>query len=233
MREQPGNPTFLHTLVWYLLQLGYLQEALGVAERYVELEPISPATNYRLFEILYAVGRTSEAVAALELALQPGYDFATLHMGAVNLVEKQDDAAIAHFEALLQYDADSAWVRELVTGARDPATGQAYLDRRIPQIVASMPEEYAYGWQMNLTKWYLHIGFLERYFEIILDLDRSDSRWPDAEALVYDGTIFRRLGFTAHPKYLEVAESLGIVDVWEQRGAPDFCEKVDGQWVCE
>ena len=234
VRQQPGNPTFLHTLVWYLLELGYFQEALGVAERYVEFDPLSTAANYRLFETLYAVGRTSEAVAALELALQPGHDFATLHMGAVNLVEKQDDTAIAHFEALLpQYDADSAWVSELVIGARDPATGQVYLDRRIPQIVASMPKEYAYFWQGTLTKWYLHFGYLDRYLDLILATDLAASGWWDAEALVYNGIIFRRLGFTAHPKYLEVAESLGIIDVWEQRGSPDFCEKVSGEWVCE
>jgi hypothetical protein len=55
----------------------------------------------------------------------------------------------------------------------------------------------------------------------------------DAERLIQVGTQNRRLGFTAHPKYLEVAEATGIMDVWEQRGPPDFCEKVDGQWVCE
>jgi hypothetical protein len=41
------------------------------------------------------------------------------------------------------------------------------------------------------------------------------------------------LGFTAHPKYLEVVESIGIMDVWEQRGPPDFCDKVGGEWVCK
>jgi len=47
------------------------------------------------------------------------------------------------------------------------------------------------------------------------------------------GTVFRHGGFTAHPKYLEAAESLGVIDIWEQRGPPDFCEKLNGQWVCE
>jgi TolB-like protein/Flp pilus assembly protein TadD len=232
-RKQPGNPDTLRALFWYLLQAGYLQEALGVVERFVELEPLSPLAHSRLFSALYAVGRTGEAVAALELELQLGNAFAVGVLGAVNLVDNQDDSAIAHFEAFQQlFDADSVWVRELVTAARDPATGQAVLDHRIPQIVASAQEGDAYVLQDLLTKWYLYFGFLDRYFELILDL-ALDSTWSDAENLVSRGTVFRRLGFTAHPRYLEVAESLGITDVWEQRGPPDFCEKVGGKWICE
>ena len=120
-----------------------------------------------------------------------------------------------------------------MTAARDPSTGQAHLDRRIPQIVASMPEEDAFNMQDNLTNWYLLFGFLDRYFELIFDLDLTDSTWTDADTPVWRGTLYRRLGFTAHPKYLEVAEAIGMIDVWEQRGPPDFCEKVDGEWVCE
>jgi hypothetical protein len=187
-----------------------------------------------LANALYAVGRTKASLAARDLAIQLDNDFANLVIGEVSLVEGQDDIAIAHFEAYLEQDGlPSNWVRKLVTGARDPATGQAYLDRRMPQIVASMPEEYAYDWQVNLTKWYLLFGFLDRHFELILDLDLTDSRWTDADVFVWSGNIYRRLGFTAHPKYLDVAESIGLIDVWEQRGAPDFCEKLNGQWVCE
>jgi hypothetical protein len=89
------------------------------------------------------------------------------------------------------------------------------------------------AWQYGLTNWYLFFGFLDRYFEPILDLDLSDSTWTDADVPVVTGTIYRRLGFTAHPKYLEVAESIGMIEAWEQRGPPDFCEKVNGEWVCE
>jgi TolB-like protein len=235
IRKHPGNSAPLRALAWYLLKAGYLQEALTVSERYVEYEPLSPAANNRLSEVLFAVGRTNEAIAALELADQLGSTAAMWAIGTVKLVEKQDDIAIAHFEAMLQqYDySDSSWVRELVTAARNPATGQAYLNRRIPQIVASLPEEYAYDMHGRLTSWYLLFGFLDRYFELILDLDLSVSTWTDADVIVWEGTMFRRLGFTAHPKYLEVAELLGIVELWEQRGPPDFCEKLDSQWICE
>jgi len=234
VRQQPGNPWPLDAFIFPLLETGYLREALGLAERYVDLDPLSPAANVYLFDTLYAVGRTSEAVAALEVAAQLSSGGMKWRIGVVNLVEKRDEVAIAHFEASLeQRGLPSNWVRELVTSARDPVTGQAYLDRRIPQIVASMPEEDVYAWQQGMTDWYLFLGFLDRYFELILDLDLSDSTWTDADFPVYYGTIYRRLGFTAHPKYLEVAESIGMIGAWEQRGPPDFCEKVGGEWVCE
>ena len=183
---------------------------------------------------LYAVGRTSESIAALEVLYQIDPNGAKWMLGEMNLVEKQDDIAIAYIEAAPeQYGLPNNWVRELVTGARDPASGQAYLDRRIPQIVASVPEEYAYSFELDLTMWYLYFGFLDRYFELILAADLTASMWTDSEILIHGGTMYRRLGFTAHPMYLEVAEATGMIDVWEQRGPPDFCEKVDGEWVCE
>ena len=83
----------------------------------------------------------------------------------MNLVEGRDEAAIANFEASLrQTGADPTWVREFVTAARDPATGQTYLDLRIPQRVASAPEEDRRAWQLGTTRWYLFLGFLDRYF---------------------------------------------------------------------
>ncbi len=228
MREEPGRIELLEALVYYLMQAGYLQEALEVAERLVEIEPLSPSANGTLFGPLYAAGRTNESVAALNVLFDKWW------LGEVNLVEKQDDIAIANFEAALKQAGEPFnWVRDLVTGARNPATGQTLLDQRIPQIIATFPQTNRAVSQQSLTRWYLYFGFLDRYFETILDIELTDSAWTDADLAVGEGTIYRRLGFTAHPKYLEVAELLGIIDVWEQRGPPDFCEKVDDQWICE
>ena len=155
----------------------------------------------------------------------------------MNLVERRDDSAITHFEESLQQQGytDSTWVRELVASARDPETGRAYLDHRIPEISTVAPMAKAYTWRWELNRFYLLFGFTDRYFEIILDIDfnPADATWTDADIPVFYGTVFRRLGFTAHPKYLDVVEPMGIVELWEQRGPPDFCEKVGGQWVCE
>lgn len=125
------------------------------------------------------------------------------------------------------------YVRELVDAARNSSKGEAYLDTRIPEILASMPEENRYEAQQSFAALYLDFSFLDRYYELVFANDLAASAWTDADLLIYVGTITRQSGFTAHPKYLEVAELTGLVDVWEKRGPPDYCRKLDGRWACE
>ena len=80
-REAQNNSGAMGALIWDLLQAGYHREALSIAERFVSLDPLSPGANSRLFETLYAVGRTSEAEAALEIASELGRGGARWEMG--------------------------------------------------------------------------------------------------------------------------------------------------------
>ena len=84
-----------------------------------------------------------------------------------------------------------------------------------------------------ISQLYSSFGFVDRHIERLVELGISAQEWCDAEPPIYWSTTDRQSGFTAHPRYPEVAEALGLVDIWEQRGAPDHCEKLDGQWVCE
>ena len=216
-----------------LLVAGYFQEGLGVAERWVELEPLSPAAHHSVFQALFALGRESEAIRPLELSIELGNEDGNWDLGAIHLSDKRYEIGITHIETFLQHDhLPSGWVRELVGGASDPETGQAYLDRRVPEIVASMPEESAFLMQLGLTNMYLNFGFLDRFFELIHEIDPSIDWWTDADIAIFTGTISRRSGFTADPRYLEIMEGIGAFELWEQRGPPDFCEKLSGQWNC-
>ena len=96
-----------------------------------------------------------------------------------------------------------------------------------------MPEDRAFEFEQILYDSYLSNGFLDRYFELIFELGVSAHVWGDAETLIANGVLDRDSGFTAHPKYLEVARQASLIDLWEERGPPDFCEKIDGEWVCE
>ncbi len=236
-RERPDNPSILEGFIFLLTEFGYLHEALTIAERYIELDPLSELANYQWPLTLYAVGRTEDAIAALEFANRSDWDPQLYRwaIAGVNLVENQGETAIAHVEAYLQQNGypDPGWFRDLVTGGRDPETGQAYLDRRIPEIVAAMAEVDDVNWHRGLISLYLYFGYLDRYYELVLATDPVDTTWHPAGAHLWRGSIFRRLGSTAHPRYLEFAKVMGVMDIWEQRGPPDFCDKVDGQWVCE
>ena len=107
------------------------------------------------------------------------------------------------------------------------------MDRRFDEILASIPDEHRTLWRATLEEYYLYLGFLDRYYDRIFSFGPNNQAQTDADIDVWLGTVFRRTGFTAHPWYLEVAGLLGIPEIWEQRGPPDFCEKVESQWVCE
>ena len=233
-REAPSNTALLDTLVYDLVYGGYLEQALAYAERYVDLDPLSANAHFRVAYSLISLDRMDEALAALELVAQFGGAGPRQHYAAEKFLIFNDDSAITQLEAAGDRPL-VAWpvLRELVAGARDLATGQAYLDRRIPEILAGTDAHDRYLVQLILTKLYLHLGFLDRYFELILDSGLTATEYTDADDWIITGTVFRQTGFTAHPRYLEVAELTGIIDAWEQRGPPDFCEKIAGKWICE
>jgi hypothetical protein len=91
------------------------------------------------------------------------------------------------------------------------------------------PEDF----QDALNRWHLFFGHLDRYYEIILGRIPDLSTRAGAIMFLWYGTLNRDSGFTAHPQYLDVAEKMGLVDIWERRGAPDFCRKLEDNWVCE
>jgi TolB-like protein/DNA-binding winged helix-turn-helix (wHTH) protein len=228
-RKQPDNPWILDLLVFSLAENGYLAESLRMAERYVELDPLSLTANSLLPLALYAVGRTEDAIAAMEVVNRSNTspNSMTWAIDGINLVEHRDATAIAQFESHVRRNgSDSSWIREMVIEARDPVSGQAHLDRHMPQFLSLMSE-------VDVVGMYLFFSFLDRHFELIFASEPSPSTWHAAGMHLWRGNIFHRTGFTAYPRYVELARSLGIVESWEQRGPPDFCEKVNGQWVCE
>jgi TolB-like protein len=229
-RNKPNDPWVLNSLLFNLRKAGYVQEALAVGQRLVDIDPLSRLANGRLQSTLLAVGRTEEA-----LTLLAAFDHDKWFVGETYLAIGRDEDAIRNFEAALEENgiSDSAWVRELVSAARDPATGQASLDARISEIIASMPEENPLDMERRLSSWYPFFGFFDRYYDYIFSLDLTDSSWTNADDFLDEIVIFRQLGITSDPRFLKVAELLGLTDVWEQRGPPDFCRRSGGVWACD
>ena len=236
IREQPDNVMILDALITLLAEHGYMEDGLHYAERLVELDPLSMIANFHYSTMLYAVGRTSDAMAVLEITEQANLDptFWKWTLVGMSLVEGRNDDAIEYFESWLQRNnyPNPGWFRAIVTEGQHPGSGQAYLDDHIPRIIAAMPDDDAFDWQFGLTVTYLYFGFLDRFYEQIYATGPTDTTWGGGLYL-WVGNVFRQQGFVAHPRYLEITKLLGIIDTWEQRGPPDFCKKVDSQWTCE
>jgi TolB-like protein/DNA-binding winged helix-turn-helix (wHTH) protein len=228
-RRQPNNPEILRILSWKLAITGYLSEALAVTERFVQLEPLSSVAHGRRSVALGALGHEEEAQAAVAAAERLNPDYSKWLIGERHLIRGHDATAIAYFEADVEADGgDTAWIRDLVTATRQ--SGRAALDERIAAVLAATPEADVADTRFELNRLYLLFGFLDRYFEIILD-DQSVSPL-EREYYVGWGTVYRQWGFTAHPRYPEVARLMGFTDAWERRGPPDYCEAESGEWVC-
>ncbi len=234
-RENPFNSAPLRVLIYELHVAGYHQEAHRYAAQWVNREPITPMAHYSLGEALFAMGRIEEAQAPLSFAYDQGEGFALWFVPAMNQVVGNDELAIAQMESLwkAQGNTDIEWVRDLVEGARDPNRGQAYLSRRIRELLATIPDEQRVFWSSVMEWQYLQLGFLDRFYETIFFHGPNSHGQTMADINFFGGMVLGRTEFTAHPRYLEVAGLLGIKDIWEQRGPPDFCEKVRGQWMCQ
>jgi tetratricopeptide (TPR) repeat protein len=227
VREEPSHAEATDALVYDLLSAGYSEEALAIAERFVELDPLSASAHVELARAQLSNGRTSEAIASIEISGQLGTAGASKLLGDLYLLEEQDEIAIGYIESFLREQGQPAeWVREFVVGARDPETGQAHIDRIFLKLEIANAADYR-------DSYYLMFKFLDRFFERIFEIGVSVGEWTFTETLIFDGTVHRQSGFTAHPRYLEVAEAYGLFDLWDERGAPDHCNKLDGQWVCE
>jgi len=235
--QQANNPWLLESLIWVLQETGYVEESLALTEHFLRVDPLSPFARAYNVGALYALGRTDEALARIDLRNQSNVriDLYQLTVLGILLAENEDELATETLTswALGREQFGQEWFRQLAEGARDPVSGPAFLDKRIEELIAALPAEEAFSWQQSLPALYLFFGHLDRYFELILTSEPTDETWHQAANFVWQGTIFRRAGFTAHPEYSGVVHSLGINRVWDRRGPPDFCGRIDDQWICE
>ena len=235
VQKLPGHSELLNALSFDLVVLGYFEQAVQVSRRSLSLDPLSLIAHNRHADALIATGRIKEATAILENAADLGNPYAWWNLAVLNLTEGQDEAALDYFQ---EYFGNAgaggyAQLERLVKATSEPGTGRAYLDRVIPQLEAEAVGDDDYEWRLNLRMWYLYRGLLDPYFDFILDSHPESSQWSDSETLIQYGSIYRNLGFTAHARYLEVAQQAGLMAAWETRGPPDYCQRKAGRWVCE
>jgi tetratricopeptide (TPR) repeat protein len=98
LSHQPENVDALAELGHVYTRLGRLQEGLAVDRRLVRLLPDNPTVHYNLACSLALLGHGDEAFAALEAAVQRGYD------DGPHLADDEDLAALRpdpRFQALL------------------------------------------------------------------------------------------------------------------------------------
>ena len=231
VKAEPDNVNAMLALSYDLKNVGYFNEANALADRAIELEPLAAFAYLRQGEALSAAGRREEALAALLKAGELGDEFAYRQLATVELIAGNNDLAADYFETFAQLAGIAPEVFEsTIQNASNPEPGKDFVDKLVNDTLANASN---IGEKADAYLWYLNYGYLDDYFAAIHKFRGEGGFWTNADALEHLGIVFRASGYTAHPAYLELAESDGIFDLWDHRGTPDHCQKVDGDWICE
>ena len=230
-RAAPDDYNVARVLCDYYLVTGYLTDALRCAERMLELEPLSSLSHFRQGAAQLGLGRRQEARESWRRAIDIGGTVYWLNIGMDEFVAGEYDAALASVGRFEKFGWTVEDARNTLEGVTVSDDGEEFLRE---WIVAKGTEAPDYVSEVLLLEAYLQFGYLDAYWHAIGDIVAAeDPVWTNADWLLRDGMIFRGRDFMKHPGYLAYARHGGIVDLWEARGAPDFCSKIGGEWSCE
>jgi TolB-like protein len=234
--EMPDYFGLLHAYCWDLGITGYYRESLKCSDRMISLEPLAALGYERRGIALIALDKRSEAHQAWRKSADLGMSYNFTNTILDHLLHGEDEEAIELVENL---PADhvreitglhAGDFRSFVRSARDPDTGRQYLRDTVTALVASA-SNYWDATRANI--WYLAFGALDDLYDVIDEMDEGDTSWTNSDLLTYTGRAFKSSGYTGHPRFTPLRNEWGMLDLWDERGPPDDCTKVDGDWVCK
>ena len=234
--ELPDDYSLMKAYCLALARLGYLREVLECSERMIAVEPLAGLGYERKGSALSALGRRAEAHEAWQKSADLGYSDALVVQAIDHLLHAEDEAAIHLMERLYRDYAwqipglDSGGFRAFVEGARKPETGRQYLRDAVVAMVEDAP---SYWEEIGAYIWYLAFGALDDYYNVIYEMNDVDTAWTNSRLLELMGGVFKVSGYAAHPRFIPLQNKWGMLDLWEERGPPDDCSRIDGEWACE
>jgi hypothetical protein len=215
--------------------VGYFREALRCSGRMISHEPLAALGYERKAVALIAMGRRAEAQEAWRKSADLGFEINLINHIFDYLLHGQDEEAMELAETLPAGQAreiigmDAGEFRSFVESARDPASGRQYLRDTVPGLAASASNQYDATYA-NI--WYLAFDALDDFYDAIYKMDEVDTSWTNSDMLTYMGRAFKSSGYTEDPRFTPLSNRWGMLDLWDERGPPDDCEKVDDNWVC-
>ena len=225
---EPNEPT---PHQWYsilLMKVGRLDTALAQAKKAQELDPTSPILAFNLANAYLMKGDDDAALRYAKLASELGLGSQTQQVElTVAIRRSQWD------EARRLVVQEEGLPPELKGPVRDFVDAMADPSRR-PAMVARMKAlDPKLRSQYQLIGAYIQIGALDLAYQLMFeDLDRNHVAWAHdwdmAGAWSPDNAAMRR-----DPRFVELAERIGMLDYWKQYGFPDGCRSgKDTPLVC-
>jgi TolB-like protein len=231
-RAEPDNVQILDFWTYDLNIAGYHKDALPVAQRIIDLDPLSQIGYQRTAQAYWALGNRADSYATLEKLRDAGYEELAATLLAYSYITAGEyDEGIA---ALGDWSVDGMNGQALevfIENATEAESGLEFLRAWVDEVDSNADNFFD---KMYAKVWYLRFGYLDDYWrEIEENSPEKQSTWSSMETLEYIGQQSRDSGFKKHPSYIPHQTEYGMVNLWDKHGAPDHCSKTDGQWACE
>ena len=209
-------------LIWrgmLLLQTGYVDEAIGVLGQAQRMDPLSGIANGYLAIAYLSAGREAEAEASARRAEALGWDPAVFVL-AYDLASRGERA-----RALALWDEFIPQPRSELEARRNPLVRRLLADPNDTEARATLGTLPLEGALEHLVA--------IRDYDTLLDL---------AEEQVRQRAVYRRLSFWVRmawlpstlelresPRFLAYSGSNGVAALWEARGYPDGCVRIEAR----
>jgi DNA-binding winged helix-turn-helix (wHTH) protein/TolB-like protein/lipoprotein NlpI len=159
------NPNYLIAERWYAMNLaatGRIDEALNLAERAKEIDPVSPGTNVVLGRVFYSGRQYEKAIGAFRdvIELNPSYARAHVRLGMAYTVRRNFAAAIHEFETARKISGPDAYVDGLLGCAQALSGNIAGANEMLQELASRSHDEYVPAFSIAIV--YVGLGNRDR-----------------------------------------------------------------------
>jgi len=218
--KHPGDAEVLAAYARFLYKVGYVSQALEVAERALRLDPYSPSTSHLVAIGLLARGDLGPAMEHVRLSGQLRGSRDTVMVALVLAAQGQMRQAgqVLEEDGWATLFWRKRWLPHLVNAIEGNESTET--------VLRLMGEADQHGMLEPVTAIIMYAG-LGEIDEALAALNEYGSIepfgslwWPLFDELRKD------------PGFIDTMTSLGVADLWQQRGPPDGCEHQGDSFLC-
>ena len=145
-----------------LTATGRIDEALNLAERAKEIDPLSPGTNVVLGRVFYSGRQYEKAISAFRdvIELNPSYARAHVRLGMTYTVRRNFAAAIHEFETARKISGPDAYVDGLLGCAQALSGNIAGANETLQELASRSHDEYVPAFSIAIV--YVGLGNRDR-----------------------------------------------------------------------
>ena len=221
--EYPHDTTIRLWAGMYNHHWGYLEEALHHFQYACRHNPRAGITNGMLGQVYLEKGREEFAAPRLAKATELGWPLHVFTQASRHMMRGDFDAAFAYLKVVFAdpgTDSDPLpWIHELEEAGRSYIENPASTDALIT-VLEREPREGVWG------KLYLFLIFnlRDQFFEHFSLAVRENHLWTMITMIIW---LPEYRAYVEDPRFFEIMRGDGALELWEHRGFPDGCIRVN------